>query len=460
MVEYLQNLLRALRPAFSRRATFAWFVVAFAGFVARNDSFGVSSIVRALWLAPASYPCLLHFFHSSAWQGRNLLRYWWQWLVKENVAYRVGGRIVMVGDHTKVPKDGRRMPQVTKLHQDSETASKPAFFRGHHWAFIGLLVNAGRKFFATGLWAEIHHDGLQESRTTRIVTMAGHIARAMGSPAFLVLDAFFAAGPVFEAAAQQGGFLHILTRAKKNVVAYLPPPRPRKRGRGRPRKYGEKLKLIELFDTWAHKFTTAEAQVYHRLEKVRYLTLDVLWRPVKRQLRFFLVETSRGRIILMTSDLTLEPLMALNLYCRRVTIETLFAALKNILGAMRYHFWSKYLQPASRRPAKKGAPEPVSSRPAKTRNTFAAIEKFLLVQMLVLGMLQLLARRFPTQIFDKARCWLRTTSEETPSEFVTRSALSNIIRANLSSFAKDWITQFIHKKQSTPENTGHSRKAA
>ena len=41
MVEYLQNLLQALRPAFSRRATFAWFVVAFAGFVVRNDSFGV-----------------------------------------------------------------------------------------------------------------------------------------------------------------------------------------------------------------------------------------------------------------------------------------------------------------------------------------------------------------------------------------------------------------------------------
>ena len=41
-----QVLLQVLRPVFSRQATFAWFVVAFAGFVTRYDVYGVSSIVR------------------------------------------------------------------------------------------------------------------------------------------------------------------------------------------------------------------------------------------------------------------------------------------------------------------------------------------------------------------------------------------------------------------------------
>jgi hypothetical protein len=460
MIKYLESLLKAMRPAFSRQATFVWFVVVFVGFALRNDTFGVSSIVRALWLAPSCYPCLLHFFHSTAWQKDTLLQCWWQWLVREKAAYLVGERIVLVGDHTKTPKDGRRMPQVSTLYQDSETASKPTFFRGHHWACIGLLVAAGRKFFATGLWAEIHHDSLQDSRTTRIVKVAGRIAEAMGAPAILVLDAFFAVGPVFQIAAQQSGLVHILTRAKKNIVAYEQPHRPRKPRRGRPRKYGKKLTLMELFDTRSGRFKTADTVVYHRPEKVCYLTLDLLWRPLGKKLRFFLIESSRGRIILMTSDFTLKPLIALDLYCRRTTIECLFNSLKNILGGMRYHFWSRYLKPTSRRPIKMNAPKRVSSMPVKTRNTFAAIEKFLLIQLIVLGTFQLLSRRFGLKIAAKSRCWLRTPCGETPSEFVTRNALSNIIRANLFGFGKDWITQSILRKQKVGDNTGHSLRVA
>ena len=164
-----------------------------------------------------------------------LLECWWLWLVNEKVVYRTGERIVMVGDHTKTPKDGRRMPEVSTLHQDSETSSKPTYFRGHHWACIGLLINAGSKFFATPLWTEIHRDSIQHSQSTRIVAIAGHIAKVMENKAILTLDAFFAVGPVFNVAAQQEGFLHIITRAKKNVVAYLPPRKLKKNLRGRPK---------------------------------------------------------------------------------------------------------------------------------------------------------------------------------------------------------------------------------
>jgi DDE superfamily endonuclease len=460
MIQYLQNLLKAMRPAFSREATFGWFVVTVAGFVVRSDTFGVSSIVRALWLEPIHYSSLLHFFHSSAWSGDELLRCWRQWLAKENRSYKVAGRVVMIGDHTKLPKDGRRIPAVDTLHQDSETATKPSFFRGHHWGFLGLLMHSGQRFFAAPVWGEIHQGKLHGSRTTRIVTVAGNIAREINSRAYLVLDAFFAVGPVFETAEKFDGWIHILTRAKKNVVAYMAPPRTRKSGPGRRQIYGKKLKLQKLFEQWSHKFTTAQTKVYHKKETVRYLTLDLIWKPVKTKLRFILIETSRGRIILMTSDLTLQPLTALNLYCRRVNIETLFDVIKNLLGGMRYHFWSKYLTPASRRPAKKGTPKPTSSRPSKTKNTIEAIEKFLHVQLVVVGALQLIAYRFAPQISAGDHCWLRTPCGKIPSVFVTRTALANAIRTNLISFAPDWITQLILKKQSTNKNSARLRKAA
>ena len=70
-----------------------------------------------------------------------------------------------------------------------------------------------------------------------------------------------------------------------------------------------------------------QADIYDKSETVRYLVLDLLWKPVKGMLRFIPAETARGRIILMTSDLALAPATAIHLYCRRVTIETMFDTL-------------------------------------------------------------------------------------------------------------------------------------
>lgn len=464
-MEYLGTLLQALRPAFTRQSTFVWFMVAFAGVVMRNDVYGVSSIVRALSLAPVCYPALLHFFHSTAWTAATLFRHWQQWLVTQPVVERIAGRPVILGDHTKQPKDGRRMPQITTLHQDSETSSKPSFFRGHHWGCLSLLGQACGKRFALPLWAEIHPEESQDSRATRLVNVAAEIGLRWGIPLFLVLDAFFAVGPVFRAAASSNGRLHILTRAKKNVVAYRLPPHPRHHRKGRRRVYGRKLKLMKLFDTRPDDFLSAEAVVYQKKETVRYLVLDLIWKPVEGLVRFILIETSRGRLILMSSDLTLEPLLALSLYTARVRIESLFASVKNLLGGMAYHFWSKYLAPVSRRPKHGSQQAPVSSRPERTANTLAAIEKFMALHLIVLGTLQLLAASFADAVRLHANCWLRTPSGTVPSDFISRTALANLLQTNIRTIGKNPVIEFIRRKQEPPEKTqkktlAHARKAA
>ena len=447
MMGYLDGLLRALRPAFTRDATFVWFVVAFAGVVMRQAGYGVSSIIRALSLAPVYYPALLHFFHSTAWTAESLYRQWEAWLIGQPVVEQVADRVVLLGDHTKQPKDGRRMPGVETLHQDSETSSKPSFFRGHHWGCLSLLAQAHGKRFALPLWAEIHPEDSGESRATRLVKVAAEIGLRWGMQIFLVLDAFFAVGPVFAVAAASMGALHVLTRAKKNVVAFQQPPPPRPHRRGRRRMYGRKLNLMKLFDTRARDFLSAETIVYHKRETVRYLVLDLIWKPVKGLIRFILVETSRGRIILMSSDLTIQPLIALNLYTARVRIESLFASLKNLLGGLAYHFWSKYLAPVSRRPRRGSHPAPVSSRPDHTANTLAAIQKFMALHMIVLGALQLMAATFDDAVRKHARCWLRTPSGAMPSDFISRTALANVLHEYLRNVPKNPVIAVIRRKQ-------------
>ncbi len=244
--------------------------------------------------------------------------------------------------------------------------------------------------------------------------------------------------------------------------ANIPAPPGKKRKRGRPRKYGKKLKLMKLFDSKAKacKFQTAEAAVYNRPERVRYLALDLLWKPTKGMLRFVLVESSRGRMVLISSDLKLDPIAAIELYCRRVTIETQFDTLKNTLGAMGYRFWSQYLSPASRRPKKNARQRQGSSNVAQTRNTLAAIEKFVNAQLLVLGMLQLIAKTYPAQVKAKANCWLRTVTANTPSKFVTRTALIKVIRINLYGLGKDWIMRLIQQKQKSHKTAGLYKNVA
>ena len=472
MVTYLEEMFLFLQPAFSRRATYVWFVVAWIGIATRTDAYGVSSVVRALSLAPASYLLLLHFFHSAAWDVEGLMERWWRWVGRQNVAWALNGQIVFTGDHTKAPKDARKMPAVTTLHQDSETASKPSFFRGHHWGCIALVTCVRKRFFSTPLWAAVH-EGLDTlgaiadkelPKTVRTVAMAQRAAHVMGQHAYLVLDAYFSVGPVFLAAAavrdEDGPIIHILTRAKKNIVAYLPAPPKDPHTRGKQALYGEKLKLYNLFERWADRFTSTNTVVYGQSVTVRYLTADLLWKPVKGYLRFFWFETPRGQLVLITSDLNLQPLGALEAYCHRATIETLFNTLKNVLGGMTYHFWSKYLERTSRRPKKNQTADQKSSNLPATLQTLAAIEKYVNLHLLVLGGLQLLARRFPQEVIDTAQCWMRTVPKDIPSEFTVKTALSNLIRNNSGGFTKSAIMRFIRAKQRNPNSIEEKKRAA
>jgi len=204
---------------------------------------------------------------------------------------------------------------------------------------------------------------------------------------------------------------------------------------------------MKLFDMRPQDFTSAEAVVYRKKETVRYLVLDLIWKPVKGLVRFILIENSRGRIILMSSDLTIEPLLALSLYTARVRIESLFASVKNLLGGLAYHFWSKYLAPVSRRPRRGSHPAPVSSRPDRTANTLAAIEKFMALHLIVLGALQLMAATCADTVRLHAHCWLRTPTGPVPSDFITRVALTNVLRDNIRRVAKTLVTASIRRKQ-------------
>ena len=113
----------------------------------------------------------------------------------------------------------------------------------------------------------------------------------------------------------------LIVRAKKNFVAYFEAEKPKgKRPVGRPPIYGEKVKLLELFDQ-IELFSKEKCLVYGNIEEVSIAALDLLWKPAGSLIRFVLAVTSRGPIVLMCSDLTQDPIAALELYCIRIRVE-------------------------------------------------------------------------------------------------------------------------------------------
>ena len=134
------NIVKKLRPAFSRQSAFMWFATSLLGFSLRSDLMGVSSFVRCLGLKGKYYDSLLHFFHSPAIKLDCLSRIWFEVLLKILPGiHRVNGRICIIGDGIKYRKSGKKMPAVKRLHQSSESDSKPEYIMGHSFQALGLL---------------------------------------------------------------------------------------------------------------------------------------------------------------------------------------------------------------------------------------------------------------------------------------------------------------------------------
>ena len=101
-----------------------------------------------------------------------------------------------------------------------------------------------------------------------LVQVALDFARRHDILSIVVLDAFFSIGAVFEltnsvwSIALKQPYLTILTRANKSYVAYLEPLAPTSKPRGRSQKYGDKIKLKTVFETYQDQFLQAEWQLY------------------------------------------------------------------------------------------------------------------------------------------------------------------------------------------------------
>ena len=188
--------LGPLRPACSRTSTFLWLVVVLAGLCLRPDLAGVTSLVRGLGLSEASYYCLLHFFHSPALDLEQLTRLWQQTVQRlfRQRLVRVNGRAVVLVDGLKRPKEGKKMPAVKSLHQESRCNAKASFIMGHSLQAVAVLVQAAGVYLAVPLAARIHEGVVWSNRDRRtLLDKLGTLLLGLpwDQPVTVVADAYY-----------------------------------------------------------------------------------------------------------------------------------------------------------------------------------------------------------------------------------------------------------------------------
>ncbi|MEI7028427.1 transposase [Paenibacillus sp. y28] len=474
MLKFIDEVLSAFRPCFSRKATYDWFVVIVVGLMIRSDHLGLTAIIRSLAIHPRHYESMIHFFRSDAWSLDSLRLAWFKVVRRVAPLLYLHGRVVLVGDGMKQAKEGRYMPGVKKLHQESENSSKGEYIFGHLFGAIGILAGSPLKWFCLPLFINLQ-DGVktifswdasaeqrQDSHVVQMINQALSAARSFGG-ALLLLDRYFLSIPALKRLAEGNlsgeSRMHIVTKAKLNAVAYERPVR--KSGRGRPPKKGKMLKLAELFHTHATAFQSVKVTIYGKEETVSCLCLDLLWgQGLYQELRFVLVKQGERHSILVSTDLSLEATEIITLYGYRFKIECTFREMKQVIGAFGYRFWSRSM-PKLKRYLRKGEPHPMEQVQNETdrsriRQTLKAMEGFVMCSVIATGLIQLVALKFSGRTPARFFRYLRTPSKVIVSEATVTVHLRHSIFRLFAQNKQLSVTQIIRSKQDSPSTDADS----
>jgi hypothetical protein len=429
LYQRIEQILLQFRPVFRREATFEWFVLLFWGVLLTTQPPAVTSYLNALGLSEGYYHQALHWFGSSAFSVNALCQHWREWLSLHPQVERLQEHRLYVGDGIKVAKEGRKMPGVKGLHQESSDVRKPEWIRGHDFSALGVLMGAGTALFAVPIVFKLH-DGITEAEdpaqaSTLVDKMAALCVSYMNRGSYVLLDAYYAAANVVQPLREHG--LHLISRLRISTVADAEfSPCPGKQGRGRPRKWGSKIKLQELFAPKEACFK-AVVWLYGQQTTVYYQCFQLLWDSPDAAVLFVLTQLPNGKqLILLSSDVMLTAEQVIEGYGKRFKVEVCFRTLVHLLGGFAYQFWLKAMEKTPSFPTNLCLADYTDPVQHQIQQKVEAFERFVNLNAIVLGVLQILALELPQSVWNHFPRWFRTLPKHGyPTEQIVRLTIQH-----------------------------------
>ncbi len=313
---------------------------------------------------------------------------------------------------------------------------------------MAILGKGLRTYFAIPLIGEIH-EGIRlygEDNRTLLDKMFEMLIHLNISQAFyFVADKYYCSGRFMKQLISQG--THMVTMMKKSAVAYEVLVGAKQARRGRPKKYGARIKLFSLFKT---KLVFISAQMSNDpTVMIEYCVKQFLWRPLGEVVQFILVRhPTKGNSIVMSTDLTLNPLDAILIYSLRFKIEVCFKQAIYQIGTFMYRFWLKAMASIPRGSGEQVLEFTPENFQEKFLQKVATYHLFIQLGFIAQGLMQYLSMQCAQDVWKNFGSWLRTIRENTlPSEKVIAMTLNRTYLEFLMDGAQYGIfKKFLHHK--------------
>jgi hypothetical protein len=447
------DLVSKLKSAFSREKTFFWAVFILMSFSVKREFAGITSFVREMKIDPKFYTKILHFFHSDAVNLEKLTQLWVQVClnVLDKFIEMVNGKIIIIGDGIKVAKEGRKMPGVKLLHQESQNNNKAEYIMGHSIQVLSLLAKSSNSHVAVPLAGRIHEgfktcNRYKKTLLDKILELTKKLQ--LGINFYLVADAYYASKKMMRELVSKGN--HLISRVKTNAVAYAPcAPTAGKRKAGRPKKYGKKIVLKNIFKE-EKKFKTIDSPIYQeKSTKIKYHEENLLMRGMDFLVKYvFVIHPVRGKIILISTDLTLPAIKIIHIYGLRFKIEVGFKSSVHVIGAFCYRFWMKAMQKIKRRDGDQFLHRKEESYREKFFKKLQTYQLHIQMGLIAQGLMMCLAIIQTNSVWENFKGWMRTMRPGTPpSEMIVGNALREGIPEFFnSSFCEEKFKKFLLPK--------------
>ena len=337
--DYWQVMVITLSSVMHQRSAWRLAIILAAMLFAKGRK-TITSWLRAAGINRC-YKVYYYFIGSLAQKTENIAAVLLEIMIRR--IYKNTNTVLTAIDDSPTSRYGPKVQGAAIHRNPTHTPDGSKFVYGHVWVILSAI--ARHKNFGTialPLLArmyikatDVKNIGLSfKSKTEQAVELAKwayNCCKKLGKRLWIVTDGGFTRASFLRPVINTGAV--IITRLRKDAVLYAELKQPKKRKRGRPRKYGERIKLVNIVNNPGGWFKV-KAFLYGKEQTKDVKVFKALYKPAGCLVQVLIVRESKDCFrAFMCTDLTACPKDILEAVADRYAIEQNFSDIKEIEGA-------------------------------------------------------------------------------------------------------------------------------